>query len=166
MPSPDEAGANSSSALQHTCIGCARGVDRRTFLSAAATAAVLAMFEGCTTAPGGMFKGALGGPFTVTVANFSALTAVGGVARVDAGTGAPTALYRSDASTFVALSMICPHASFAPIDITAGGFHCPAHGSTFSKSGTLVSGPAATGLTLFATTFDPVAGTVTISRPS
>ncbi|MGH7656360.1 MAG: ubiquinol-cytochrome c reductase iron-sulfur subunit [Gemmatimonadaceae bacterium] len=148
------------------CAGCKHGVDRRTFISAAAAAAVLAVLDGCTTAPGGMFSGAFGGPFTVTVANFSALANVGGVARVDGGTGAPTALYRSDTTTFVALSMICPHAGFAPIDITSTGFHCPAHGSAFAKSGALVNGPAPTGLAMFTATFDSTAGTVTIARPS
>ncbi|MFI5231351.1 MAG: ubiquinol-cytochrome c reductase iron-sulfur subunit [Gemmatimonadales bacterium] len=136
------------------------------FLSAAAAAAVLAVLDGCTTSPSGMFTGAFGGPFTVTVANFGALAMVGGVARVDSGTGAPTALYRSNASTFIALSMICPHAGFAPIDITSDGFHCPAHGSSFSKSGALLGGPAATGLTSFAAMYDAAAGTVTINRPS
>ncbi len=157
---------NSIAIADRTCQDCAGRVDRRTFLTAAATAAVLAVLDGCTTAPGGMFTGSYGGPFTVTVANFSALATVGGVARVDGGTGAPTALYRSDASTFVALSMICPHAGFAPIDITSSGFHCPAHGSTFSKSGALLGGPSPTGLASFAVTFDQAAGTVTISRPS
>lgn len=148
------------------CSRCARGVDRRTFLSVAATAAVLAVLDGCTTAPGGMFSGSYGGPFTVTIATFSALASVGGVARVDGGTGAPTALYHSDASTFIALSMICPHAGFAPIDITSSGFHCPAHGSTFAKSGALLGGPSPTGLANFPVSYDQAAGTVTVSRPT
>ena len=148
------------------CPGCARGLDRRTFLSVAATVAVLAVLDGCTTAPSGMFNGSYGGPFTVTVANFSALANPGGVARVDGGTGAPTALYRSASSTFIALSMVCPHAGFAPIDLTSSGFHCPAHGSTFSTSGALLGGPSPTGLAHFAATYDPTAGTVTINRPS
>jgi Rieske Fe-S protein len=148
------------------CAGCRGGIDRRTFLSVAATAAILAVLDGCTTAPGGMFSGPYGGPFTVTIANFSALASVGGVARVDGGTGAPTALYRSTASTFIALSMVCPHAGFAPIDITSSGFHCPAHGSTFSASGALLGGPSPTGLATFTATFDQTAGTVTINRPT
>jgi cytochrome b6-f complex iron-sulfur subunit len=157
---------NSIGVAGRTCLDCAGGVDRRTFLTAAATAAVLAVLDGCTTSPGGMFTGSYGGPFTVTVANFSALATVGGVARVDSGTGAPTALYRSDVSTFVALSMICPHAGFAPIDITSSGFTCPAHGSSFSKSGALLGGPAPTGLASFSATYDAVAGTVAINRPT
>jgi cytochrome b6-f complex iron-sulfur subunit len=158
--------SDSNSIVGGACAACARGVHRRTFLSVVAAAAVLAVLDGCTTSPGGMFTGAFGGPFTVTLANFSALAAAGGVARVDGGTGAPTALYRSGASTFIALSMICPHAGFAPIDITSGGFQCPAHGSSFSRSGALVGGPAPTGLTSFATTYDATAGTVLINRPA
>lgn len=157
---------NSTGVDRRACTACATGVDRRTFLSVAAAAAVLAVLDGCMTSPSGMFTGSFGGPFTVTIANFSALATVGGVARVDSGTGAPTALYRSGASTFIALSMICPHAGFSPIDITSGGFHCPAHGSSFSRSGALLGGPAPTGLASFAATYDATAGTVTINRPS
>ncbi|HXD24047.1 MAG TPA: Rieske (2Fe-2S) protein [Gemmatimonadaceae bacterium] len=147
------------------CGTCTHRIDRRAFLSATALAAVLAVFDSCTGSAGG-FTGPSGGPFTVTLANFSSLASVGGVARVDPGTGAPTALYRSGASAFVALSMVCPHAGFAPIDITSAGFHCPAHGSSFSKSGALVNGPAPTGLTSYTTTYDATAGTVAINRPS
>lgn len=148
------------------CATCARGVDRRTFLSVATTVAVLAVLEGCATAPDGVFTGSYGGPFTVTLASFTQLATVGGVARVDDGTGAPTALYRSGAASFVALSMVCPHAGFAPIDITVDGFRCPLHGSTFSNSGALLGGPAATGLTSYAATYDASGGTVTIDRPT
>ncbi len=161
-----ENGARASIAPPRACVSCAHRVDRRTFLSAATAAAVLAVLDGCTNSLTGAFKGAFGGPFTVTLANFSALATVGGVARVDSGTGAPTALYRADASTFVALSMICPHEQFAPIDITVNGFHCPAHGSTFAASGALEGGPASTGLASFPSTYDAVAGTITINRPS
>ena len=57
------------------CRTCARDLDRRAFLSAAAMAAVLAALDGCSglTSPGGDFSGAYGGPFTVTLASFSAL---------------------------------------------------------------------------------------------
>ncbi len=169
MPAPSEQSetrAHEVKPFPPGCGVCANRVDRRMFLSAAAAAAVLAVLEACTTSPSGMFTGSYGGPFTVTVANFSALATVGGVARVDPGTGAPTALYRSDASTFIALSMICPHAGFAPIDITSTGFHCPAHGSTFAASGALIGGPAPTGLASFGATYDATAGTVAINRPS
>src|ERR1035437_9508755 len=93
------------------CRGCKAGVDRRTFLSAATLVAVAAVLDGCTTlaGPGGSSGGSYGGPFTVTLASFGALATVGGTARMDNGSGAPTALYRSGASSFVALAMICTH---------------------------------------------------------
>jgi Rieske Fe-S protein len=129
-------------------------------------AAVLAILDGCTplTGPGG-FGGSYGGPFTVTLANFAALATVGGVARVDGGSGAPTALYRSGASTFVALSMVCPHAGYSPINITSSGFYCPGHGSTFTKSGAVNGGPS-NSLNAFQATYNATSGTVTIARPS
>jgi Rieske Fe-S protein len=153
---------------QHAaCTACSHGVDRRTFLSAAAMAAVVAALDACSglTGPGGGFSGAYGGPITVTLANFSALATVGGVARVDGGSGAPTALYRSGASSFVALSMVCPHAGFSPIDITSTGFYCPGHGSSFTKSGAVTSGPASN-LVAYQATYNATAGTVTVARPS
>jgi cytochrome b6-f complex iron-sulfur subunit len=160
--------AESVGAAPSPCRACARNLDRRTFLSAAAMAAVLAALDGCSglTAPGGDFSGAYGGPFTVTLADFSALGAVGGVGRVDGGIGAPTALYRSAATSFIALSMVCPHQGFAPIDITSSGFSCPAHGSQFSKAGAVLSGPAPSNLATYTTTYDATAGTVTVNRPS
>jgi cytochrome b6-f complex iron-sulfur subunit len=157
-----------TSAVLKACPGCKHGVDRRTFLSVAATAAVLAALDACSglTSPGGSFNGSYGGPLTVTLANFSTLATVGGVARVDGGSGAPTALYRNSASSFIAVALVCPHAGFAPVEITSSGFFCPAHGSSFSKSGALQSGPAPTGLLAFAATYNSSAGTVAISRPA
>jgi cytochrome b6-f complex iron-sulfur subunit len=131
-------------------------------------AAILAALDGCSglTSPGGTFSGSYGGPFTVTLADFSVLATIGGVARVDGGTGAPTALYRSTATAFIALSMVCPHQGFSPIDITSTGFYCPGHGSQFSKGGAVLSGPAASNLTTFPATYSSAAGTVAIDRPS
>lgn len=151
-----------------SCPGCTRGLDRRTFLSAATMAAVLTALDACSglTSPGGGFNGAYGGPIIVTLANFSALSSVGGVARVDGGSGAPTALYRTAASSFMALAMVCPHAGYSPIEITSSGFFCPVHGSSFSKSGGVQGGPSPSGLSTFSTTYNATAGTVTVNRPA
>lgn len=150
------------------CPGCTHALDRRTFLSAATMAAVVAALDACSglTGPGGGFSGSYGGPFTVTLADFSALSAVGGVARVDGGSGAPTALYRSSTTTFVALAMICPHAGYSPIEIISTGFYCPVHGSSFSKTGGVQGGPSPSGLATFSTAYNASAGTVTVSRPT
>ncbi|MFI5310446.1 MAG: ubiquinol-cytochrome c reductase iron-sulfur subunit [Gemmatimonadales bacterium] len=150
------------------CAGCKAGVDRRTFLSAATLAAVAAALDGCMslTGPGGSFSGTYGGPFTVAVASFAALGTVGGVARVDSGSGAPTALYRSGPSSFVALALICTHQGYYPLEITSSGFYCPNHGSTFSRAGAYTGGRATSALQQFSASYDATAGTVTINRPS
>lgn len=157
-----------SDAIQPPCTGCRRGVDRRTFLSATVLAAVAVALDACTNplVDGGAFNGSYGGPITVTLANFSALSSVGGVARVDNGSGAPTALYRSGSTSFVALALVCTHAGYYPLDITANGFYCPLHGSSFAKSGGVTSGVAPASLQTFATTYSATSGTVTITRPA
>lgn len=151
------------------CPGCARGLDRREFLSAAAMAAVVAALGACTgglTGPGGGWSGSYGGPFTVSLANFSGLATVGGVARVDGGSGAPTALYRNSSTSFVAVALVCPHAGYYPVDIVSSGFYCPVHGSSFSKTGGVQSGPSPSGLATFSTTYNASAGTVLVNRPT
>jgi Rieske Fe-S protein len=155
-------------AVLKACPGCKHGVDRRTFLSVAATAAVLAALDACSglTSPGGSFNGSYGGPLSVTLANFSTLATVGGVARVDGGSGVPTALYRSSVTGFIAVAMVCPHAGYYPVEITSSGFYCPVHGSSFSKSGGLQGGPSPTGLLAFAATYNSTTGIVAISRPA
>ena len=151
----------SSAAACATC-GGAYDLDRRTFLSAATLAAVAAVLQSCgiPTAP----SGGAGGPFTVRVADFSALAVTGGVARVD-NNGSPTALVRTGATSFTALSMVCTHQG-TTIDITSVGFTCPNHGARFGKDGGWQGGQVTSNLSTFATTFDAVAGTVTINRPT
>lgn len=155
-------------AAQKACPGCARGLGRREFLSAATLAAVAVALDACTalTGPGGGWNGSYGGPITVTLANFSALATVGGVARVDGGSGAPTALYRSGSASFVAVALVCPHAGYYPVEVTSGGYYCPAHGSSFSKTGGVQSGPSPSGLATFSATYDAAAGTVLVARPA
>ncbi|MFI5312185.1 MAG: ubiquinol-cytochrome c reductase iron-sulfur subunit [Gemmatimonadales bacterium] len=143
-------------------------MSRRSFVSAATLAAVAAVLDGCSTlaGPGGSFSGSYGGPLTVTLSSFGALASVGGVARVDGGNGAPTALYRSGSSSFIALAMICTHQGYYPIDITSSGFYCPLHGTSYNRAGGPTGGFAQSNLQTFATSYNATAGTVTISRPS
>jgi cytochrome b6-f complex iron-sulfur subunit len=149
--------------LTEPCADCI--VSRRSFLGAATLAAVAAALEGCSslTGPGGGSPG--GGPITVHLSSFSALASVGGVARVDGGSGSPTALVRSTATTFTALSMICTHQG-STINIAGNGFICPNHGAQFSKTGSWAGGQPTSGLQSFGTTYDAAAGTVVIARPS
>jgi Rieske Fe-S protein len=156
---------NESRAVQ-LCGGCGvNGLDRRSFLSAASLAAVVAVLEACgiPTDPNAVLGGT-GGPFTVKVADFPALSTTGGVARVDAG-GSPTALVRTGATAFAAFSMVCTHQG-TTINMTSTGFRCPNHGALFGKDGVWQGGQSTTNLRSFTATFDAVAGTVAIARPA
>ena len=51
------------------------------------------------------------------------------------------------AGQFTAYDAVCPHQG-CPVMFVSGsnGFHCPCHGSTFAADGSLISGPATSGL--------------------
>ena len=104
-----------------------------------------------------------GGPLVITLADFAALGANGGIARVDANTSRPIAVTRVNAGTYLAFSMVCPHAGFKPIDIVAGGFECPNHGAQFSANGDWTGGQRTTDLRQYTVVFNAGAGTLTIS---
>jgi len=144
----------------------AMNVNRRTFLSAATLAAVAAVLESCSGGGGGgvTAPNASGGTLTVTVSAFASLATVGGIARVDGGVGSPTALVRTGASSFVALSMICTHQG-TTINISGSGFLCPNHGAQYSSAGANIGGQATSSLKTFTATFDGT-NTVVINRPT
>lgn len=101
-----------------------------------------------------------GSTLSVRVADFPALAAVGGVARVTT-TGTPIALYRAASNTFLAVSLVCPHAG-ATVSITSTGFRCPSHGAVFNKNGEWVSGQRTSALLVKSTTYDAKTGLVSI----
>lgn len=149
------------------CAAC--GVDRREFLSTSA----LVVFGSILAASCGDGQiGGVAGPIlppggvgglVVNLVDFPALATVGGTARVDAGGANPIAVTRTGASSFVALSMICPHAAFKPIQIMAPGFKCPNHGAEFASNGTWVGGQPTGNLTQFAVVYNAGAGTLRIT---
>jgi cytochrome b6-f complex iron-sulfur subunit len=138
---------------------------RRDFLGAAALTALTLLETACgdgqigPSGPGG----SSGGPLVVTVAQFAALANVGGVARVDGGAGTPVALVRTSAESFLALSLVGPHAR-ATVNVNGGGFLCPNHGARFSGTGVWQGGQPTTNMVSLPATYDAVAGTVTITR--
>lgn len=152
---------------------CGRGepmmASRREFLAQTTLAAVAVFLAACgdgqigATAPNvGGSPGGTSAGLTVRLADFPALANVGGIARVDGGTGIPVALVRTTATTFAAFSMVCPHQG-TTIDIVSGGFHCPNHGANFSAAGQWTGGQSTGNLSSFPTTYDATAGTVTIA---
>ena len=137
---------------------------RREFLGAAAVTALALLEAAC--APGGDlgFGPALsGGPFVVTLSQYTALAAVGGVARVDGGNGSPVALVRTGTSTFTALSLICTHQG-STVGLVSNGFLCPNHGARYSTTGQWQGGQPTTNLHTIPVTYDAAAGKVTINR--
>ena len=103
----------------------------------------------------------------VTVANIAALTHDGGIALFGYGNGYPAALVRIASAIFVALSPICPHQQYyVDPDPDTTGFRCPGHGALFSSLGAWIGGPTqTTALPRLPSSFDAVAGTVTITIP-
>jgi cytochrome b6-f complex iron-sulfur subunit len=140
------------------------GVDRRTFLSAATFVAVSALLEACGGAKSmDFFTGPSGGALTVKLTDFPVLASVGGIARVDNGSGAPTALVRTGAASFLGVTMVCTHQG-ATIGVNGAGFRCPNHGALFSSTGVWQGGQPTSSLATYAAAFDG-SNIVTIARP-
>lgn len=140
-----------------SCTSCTR----RGFIAAGALASVSAFLAAC----GGDGDGGPTSPgpvnLTVTLANFAALAAVGGIAQVSSS-GTPVAVVRTGSSTYRAFSMVCPHQG-TTINITSTGFRCPNHGATFNANGAWTGGERTTGLLELTVTSNTTAGTITIS---
>ena len=143
------------------------GPSRREFISQSMLAAVAALL---TTACG---DGEIGGVgplppevieegFTIRLSDFPALQRVGGIARVDRNTTNPLAVSRLGPNTFAALSMICPHAGYKPIDIISTGFRCPNHRAVFAADGNWTGGQRTRDLQSYPVVYNASAGTITI----
>jgi len=147
--------------------GCAHcvekaGTSRREFIATSAASAVAAMLvAACGGASGAT---AVTGPvsLSVEVSKYTALTSIGGIARVDNG-GTPVAAVRTGASTFAAFSLICPHFG-CTVGANGSAFRCPCHGAQFASTGTWIGGQRTTNLTSLATSFDAVTDVLTISN--
>ena len=148
--------------------GCACGastsplmsrIDRRKFVSLGVYAAAAAALAACAgagtdaTAPSSLAG-------TIRVADFTALASVGGVATTSIN-GSPIAIVRVSATSFIALSRVCPHQG-STVNATSTGFKCPNHGATFDSAGIWVGGQRTSNMRSYTTTYDSVAGTLTI----
>jgi Rieske Fe-S protein len=140
------------------CAGCA-GLTRRQFVERSTLAAVVTFLAAC----GG---GASGGsptvsqPYTFNVSSYAALSTVGGIARVNAGS-APVAVVRTGSDSFLAFSMVCPHQG-TTINITGGAFVCPNHGARFNAQGQWTGGERTSNLRSVALSYDSASGTLTL----
>lgn len=147
------------------CTGCN---NRRDFVTSMLLATVGSYFatacgDGVIGGPLGPGNSSLPEALVITVSDFPALATVGGTARVDAGTSKPIAVTRTGASTFVALSMICPHQRYKPIQIVGFGFQCPNHGAQFDPSGNWIGGQHTRDLVSYTSVYDSGTDTLTIT---
>ena len=137
----------------------ATGIARRTFLTRSMLAAAAVALAAC-----GMGGDAATSPSnlsgSIKVSDYAALANVGGVAVVSMS-GSPVAIVRTGASTFEALSLVCPHEG-GSINTSGTGFLCSKHGAQFNAAGTWVGGQRTTNMRSYPTTFDETAGTLTI----
>jgi Rieske Fe-S protein len=134
-------------------------MNRRTMLAHSMLAAAGVVLCGCSvgdnpTAPNTVSS------LTLKLSDYPALANVGGVVLVTAS-GSPLAVVRTSATTFVALSRICPHQG-ATVGTVTGGFLCPRHGAEFSSNGTWIGGQPTSSMHGYVTAFDATAGTVTV----
>lgn len=142
------------------------GPSRREFIAQATLAAVAAMLTACGDGEiGGVGPAAptvIDNDFTIRLADYPALQRVGGIARVASTASNPIAVTRTGANSFVALSLVCPHAGYKPIDITSSGFRCPNHDALFAADGNWVGGQRTRDLQSYPVAYDAGAGTLTI----
>jgi hypothetical protein len=140
--------------------GTCRGLDRRAFLEQVAAIVGVGGLAACSadlgTAPTIT-------AFTIMLANYPSLAAVGGLALVDNGgqAGDPVAVSRIDTSTFVALSLICPHRG-STVQLVGSSFRCPTHGAMFAADGSWTGGQSTSSLYRYTTVYDPATGTLKI----
>ena len=150
------------------CPGCgtrdsldapAGGIGRRTFLAQSAILAAAAALAACG-AGGSVTAPTLSGSTSIKVSDDPALASVGGVALINVS-GSPLAIVHTDASTYLALSRICPHQG-SIVNFTGNGFLCPNHGAQFTETGTWIGGQRTSSLRSYPTAFDSTTGTLTI----
>ena len=149
MPdAPQTTGAN--------CPGCTR-VGRRAFVAQSTLVALGALLAACGSSTGPNS----GLPLTVSLSDFPALTPVGGMARVDSGSGVPVAVVHAADASYLAYSLVCPHQGFL-VNINGSGFLCSGHGARFASDGHWVGGQPAGNLAGLPVQHDAVAGTLVI----
>ena len=89
---------------------------------------------------------------TLTIDGNSPLATVGSAALVQAGAG-NFLVARTGQDTFTALTAVCTHEGCTITRYQSPTYGCPCHGSQFSTSGAVKSGPASTALRQFSTQF-------------
>jgi cytochrome b6-f complex iron-sulfur subunit len=137
----------------------AADISRRTFLAQSALVAAAAALAACAVGPDTTAPSIPAGT-KLTVSDYPALGANNGVALVTLS-GAPLAIVRLSATSYVALSRVCPHQG-GIVNTISSGFLCPNHGAQFTLSGQWVGGQRTSSLHSYTTSFDAATGVLTI----
>jgi Rieske Fe-S protein len=140
--------------------GAEEGIGRRAFLVQSGILAAVSALAACgvasdSTAP------TVPANSQINVGNYPTLATVGGVALVSLG-GAPVAVVRASATSFIALSRVCPHQG-GIVNESSNRFICPNHGATFDLNGNWIGGQPTSNLHQYATTYDAASNTLTVS---
>ncbi|HAX49244.1 MAG TPA: ubiquinol-cytochrome c reductase iron-sulfur subunit [Ignavibacteria bacterium] len=98
-----------------------------------------------------------GDDIVVKLSENAALSKTGGSVKIND----ELMLIRNSETTFLAIRTICTHKG-CDVELEGNKFVCPCHGSEFSLTGKVETGPAEENLKTFETIFDSGKGTVTI----
>lgn len=132
-------------------------IDRRFFLSQGALATIGLWLCGCS-ADAATAPAAVSG--SVRIADHTALATIGGVALVTVD-GNRLAIVRTGASSFIALSRICPHQGNI-INPSTEGFLCTGHGARFNTTGSWIGGQETSNMRSYTVVYNETAGTLRI----
>ncbi|CAN5569302.1 Rieske (2Fe-2S) protein [soil metagenome] len=100
----------------------------------------------------------LQGAKVISLSDYPDLDHNGGYAMVTS----KVILIRTSSKSYRALNIKCPHKG-CEVDYDGKSFTCPCHGSEFTGSGKVTSGPAVKNLTSYKTTYNAEDSTVTIN---
>lgn len=132
-------------------------MDRRDFISHTALASLALACAACSGDAAGP---ELSGAQTIKVSDYPTLANVNGVATFTLS-GSPLAVVRTGATTFLALSRVCPHQG-GLINQSTSGFTCPVHGARFNTSGTWVGGQRTSNMRSYPTSYNATTDVLTI----
>ena len=143
-------------------VPCADCVNRRQFLTTAASAAGLVLV-GCGDGDVSGVPGATivlpAGPTTIKVGDHPELATVGSFALLFDGA---IGVKRTGTATFDALQLVCTHEGCRVFVTTSTQLDCPCHQSRFDGNGAVLRGPADRALSRYPTSYDAATDILTI----
>ncbi len=142
-------------------VPCADCMNRRQFLTTAASAASLVVVgcgDGDVSGVPGRTIVIPSGPVTLKVADHPELATTGVIKRVFDSIG----VKRTGPATFEALSLVCTHEGCGVNITTSTQLDCPCHQSRFDGNGAVLRGPADRALSRYPTSYDASTDILTI----